>query len=286
MVIGADIGGSHITVATVNIKEKCLVGNTVRKTVDSKGSKPAILNSWKSAIQEAISLSEKEIDKLAFAMPGPFDYANGISYIKDLNKYDALYGLDIRAYFADELHIAKENILFRNDAEAFLHGEMFCGAGKSSTNAIGLTLGTGFGSAISDRGLTTDLNLGSEPFKDSIADDYFSTRWFVNRYKAVSGFTALNVKELLAIADKSVQSVIFEEFAINLSVFLMPVLKRTGVQTLILGGNIAKAGSLFLPHLSRCLSEQNLNVTFKFAELNEQAALIGAAASFEPITVM
>jgi glucokinase len=285
IVIGADIGGSHITVATIDINNKCIIGETVRKNINSKGTKTSILENWVNAIKEVILNYGGEVDKLAFAMPGPFDYVNGVSLIKGLDKYEAIYGLNIKNHVSKKLDIPSENILFRNDAEAFLHGEMFCGAGKEFHQAIGLTLGTGFGSAISQDGITKDLNLGSELFRTSIADDYFSTRWFIRRYWATKGIKPTDVKDFLAVADKDMQADIFEEFTINLSEFIGPYLIKENIQTVIFGGNIARASHLFLPLLQRHLAKQNLNITFKLAELNEEAALIGAAASFENITV-
>ncbi|WP_442795970.1 ROK family protein [Pelobium manganitolerans] len=285
IVIGADIGGSHITTALVDINNKCLTGEVTRNTVNSKSSKEIILENWVNAIRATTINYDGKVDKVAFAMPGPFDYVRGISLIKGLDKYDSIYGINIRNYIAEEIDIPKENILFRNDAEAFLHGEMFCGAGRDEEKAIGLTLGTGFGSAINYNGVTADLNLGSVPFRKSIADDYFSTRWFINRYWEDKGVKPLDVKEFLCLADDDVQTQIFEEFTLNLSEFIAPYLKKENISTVIFGGNITRASHLFLPLLKRKMLKQDLNITFKLAELNEEAALIGAAASFEGITV-
>ncbi len=283
IVAGADIGGSHITVALVGLTEKCLIGNTlVRKDVNSKGSKEEILNSWLFALKAVVG--EGKINKLAFSMPGPFDYEEGISYIKGLDKYEAIYGLNVKAYLAEQLDLDPVNIIFRNDAEAFLHGEAFCGAGRDSGKLIGLTLGTGFGSAVSQKGITLDLNLGSEPFKDSIADDYFTTRWFIKRFKELSGIPVNNVKEMVVLIENQRLKIgIFEEYALNLSLFLAPFLLKEQAEAIILGGNIANTHHLFLDKLKEQLRKSNLEPVFRIAELNEEAALIGAAASFEQV---
>ena len=36
------------------------------------------------------------IGGIGIAIPGPFDYGNGISLIKDLEKYESLYGTNIK----------------------------------------------------------------------------------------------------------------------------------------------------------------------------------------------
>jgi glucokinase len=211
-------------------------------------------------------------------MPGPFDYKNGISYIKGLNKYEALYDVNIKQHFAALLNLSPREIRFRNDAEATIAGEVLSGAAKHLDNVIGVTLGTGFGSAYCQEQVTKDLNLGGDLFKDSIADDYLSTRWFLTRYQELTGISLTGVKELATIAEVSLTAKqIFEEFAMNMSVFLTKPLNWFKPQALMLGGNIAKASALFLTSLKLRLA----GTTIILAELGEQAALIGAAALFK-----
>ena len=61
---------------------------------------------------------------MRLAFPGPFDYAKGICLLRGLDKYDALYGVDLRRAFSRGSGIAPEDILFTNDASAFALGEM------------------------------------------------------------------------------------------------------------------------------------------------------------------
>jgi glucokinase len=284
-VAGADIGGSHITVAIIDLDNKCLIENSSeRNVVKSKGTAEEILKAWTDTFKKVINRKDIVISKLALAMPGPFDYENGISLIIGYDKYDAIYKLDVKQYLATELNLDPQDILFRNDAEAFLHGEVFCGAGLGLNNVMGLTLGTGFGSAISVDGVTTDLNLGSEKYKNSIADDYFTTRWFIKRFEELTAIKVNNVKDVVQkIEEGGIDYTIFEEYASNLSEFLVPYLKEKNVNTIILGGNITRAHQLFLNQLKGLLAEKNIDVNFKLALLNEEAALVGAAATFETI---
>jgi glucokinase len=221
---------------------------------------------------------------IAMAMPGPFDYKNGISWIKGLNKYEAIYGLNIKQYLATELNIAMENILFRNDAEAFLHGEVVAGAGLGFEKIIGITLGTGLGSAKSSDGVTVDVNRGSSRFGQSIADDYMTTRWFVKRYAELTGKTLANVKELALIANTDADAqLVFKEFTSNLVLFLKDFINDEEPDLLIIGGNIAKAAKLFLPSLQFQLAQYFDYMDIKIAELGEDSSIMGAAASFEDV---
>ncbi|MDB5008157.1 MAG: nagK [Mucilaginibacter sp.] len=278
-ILTADIGGSHITIAVYNRDTNTILKESLtRNELISKGSATGILISWSNAFQQALKNTVLPVSGLSVAMPGPFDYEKGISYISGLDKYEALYGLNIKSFLADLLKFDSEMIRFKNDAEATIAGEVFIGAGKEYQNVMGLTLGTGFGSAYSKSGITKDINLGSEPYKGTIADDYLSTRWFLRRYNELTGVTLTDgVKELSLLAEKSeVARDVFKEFAMNMIDFLSRPIKQLSPQVLILCGNIAKASKFFLPYLAQGLS----STTIKLAQLGENAPLIGAAAMF------
>jgi glucokinase len=280
-ILTADIGGSHITVGICDLRTHTISEQSaIRVEVDSKGSATSILISWTNAFEKVLKKNVTlPILGLGIAMPGPFDYENGISYIRGLNKYDALYGMNIRLYLADLLKIDPQLVRFRNDAESTIAGEVLTGAGKGYQRVMGITLGTGFGSAYSENKITRDINLGSEPYKKSIADDYFSTRWFLNRYQELTGASLTGgVRELSELAPKStVARDIFKEFAINMVDFLSGPVKQLSPEVLIICGNIAKASQFFLPYLSNELN----SITIKLAQLDENAPLIGVAAMFD-----
>jgi len=283
-ILTADIGGSHITLSICDLETYTIQDNaTIRVEVDSKGPATEILNSWKNAFHQVLDNNAAiSFSGLSVAMPGPFDYQNGISYITGLKKYEALYGMDIRQFFADVLKIDPQLVRFRNDAESTIAGEILAGAGKGFQCIMGVTLGTGFGSAFCKNGITKDINLGSEPFKDSIADDHLSTRWFLKRYHELTDMELTGgVKQLAEIApDNAVARDIFREFALNIVDFLSVPVQQLEPAVLIICGNIAKASEFFLPYLTLGLS----SLIIKPAQLGENAPLIGAAAMFEDIS--
>src|SRR5690606_4374061 len=116
---------------------------------------------------------------IGIAMPGPYDYENGISLISEQGKMKSLYGLSVKNLLADALRIPPAQIQFTNDAESFLKGEVFAGVGKGFSNTLGLTLGTGLGSAIHVEDVVKDAKLWTAPFRDGIAEDYLGTDWFI-----------------------------------------------------------------------------------------------------------
>ena len=71
-------------------------------------------------------------------MPGPFDYAAGVSWMQ--HKLAYLYGFDLRGALARQLGTAPDKVRFLNDAAAYLMGEMTGGAARSVDRVVGITL--------------------------------------------------------------------------------------------------------------------------------------------------
>ncbi len=272
-VLGADIGGSHITAAVVDIKERKLLKNSyLRKHLDTNASAKDIITSWAKVVEESIAISGKNVAKIGLALPGPFNYKKGISFIKGQGKYENLYELDVKKLLARELNMSANNIAFDNDAACFLRGEVFSGNAQNKVSLIGVTLGTGLGSAFAFDGEIKDAALWCSTFKDSIAEEYISTRWFLKRYKEVSGETARDVKHICESASQKNLEIIFAEFGNNLKDFLQIQANKYSPAEIIIGGNIAKASSYFLDKLNV------LNIPVKIAALGENSALLGAAS--------
>lgn len=288
VVLGIDIGGSHLTAALVDETTRKFVPDSyLRVRVNSKGTAEEILGIWTKAIEDTFQANPVANKRIGIAMPGPFDYANGISLIKGLDKYEALYKLNVKQILSQRLSISPNAILMMNDAACFLRGEVYYGAAKGYQDVIGITLGTGTGSAMHHHGVTHDANLGPAPFMDSIADEYFSTRWFVKRYREVSGQSVKDVKALADLypSDANVKEIL-KEFVKNLVVFLEGFVNAEKPQVIVMGGNIAQCSSLFLNDLTAQLAARNITIPIVRAELGEEAAILGAASLFESKTIL
>ncbi|GAA4306234.1 ROK family protein [Compostibacter hankyongensis] len=282
--IGVDIGGSHVTVAAVDLIQKEVnYGSRTRMRVNAGGTADDILRLWGEAIRYVLHFACcKQATGIGIAMPGPFDYEKGISHIRGLHKYESLFGLNIREKLSGQISRPPESIVFENDAACFLSGEVINGAARGCRSAVGITLGTGLGSAYFHDGQAREATLYKMPFRDSIAEDYLSTRWFVKRYRELSGREVKDVKELVQQlrVDRTVQ-IVFEEFGHTLSLCLLPWLQEHNPEVLVVGGNIANAWELFSDPLIRGLSDSRLHTRVVKSTLGENAILLGAAGLTE-----
>lgn len=277
--IGVDIGGSHITAAHVDCKSyKVIDDSLMRVRVSSMDSAAVIFDSWVDALSSLILKDEDQHIRIGIAMPGPFDYIEGISLMKNQEKYDAIYGLNVRDVLSERLNVPKDHIVFINDAEAFLRGELASGAAADFERAIGVTLGTGLGSTSSCKGEVVDVNRAFVPFLDSIAEEYISTRWFLKRYKQLTGLEAKNVEELLVIAAPEVRDELFEEFSTNLAAFLNDFIAEEQPEVLVIGGNIARTWDYFINLLQDKIEDKT--VIIRQSQMWEDAALVGAACTW------
>jgi glucokinase len=279
MVMSADVGGSHITTALVDITQQNLLQETlVREKVNPQGTPEEIITNWSNCILRTIKGYENQVQHFGIAMPGPFDYEKGISKIKGVAKFDSLYGLNIKEMLAQSLGIAPSQIKMMNDAGCFLQGEVYAGSAMGFDHVIGLTLGTGLGTARYHDGIGDDANLWCMPFKNSIAEDYISTRWFVNRYQELSGLAIKDVKALAEIHETDEFSkLIFKEFGQNLALFIEEFIKKDNPEVVIIGGNISNAYHLFKAEMMNHIKRVDINPTICLSKLNEVAALLGAA---------
>ena len=289
-VIGVDIGGSHIRTIAVDIKLEEIVPNSWSSLkVNNHAPAQEILTIWAEAIALTLAkIGSEELLGVGIAIPGPFDYEKGIALFANENaKYENLNGVNVGIELKKILKLSdNSSIRFINDATAFAVGEAWIGKTASYKKSMAITLGTGFGSAFIESGLPilerNDVpKLGCVwhlPYKNGIADDYFSTRWFINRCNEVTGKSYDGVREISVEApfNKTIKAV-FEEFGTNLGEFLAPWICSFDAPSLVVGGNVVGAYNLWGPAFQAKLHTEDIQLEVVLSDLMETSAMVGAA---------
>ncbi|GAB0155047.1 hypothetical protein CHRYSEOSP005_03070 [Chryseobacterium sp. Alg-005] len=276
-ILGIDIGGSHITMAQVHPERREIMASTyIREHVDSFEPREVIFSTWISAIEKAIQSLVKEHLLIGIAMPGPFDYENGVSHMQQ-GKFMDIYQVNIKDELAKRLSISNDQIHFVNDAAAFLEGEVFGGCVKEYKRIFGVTLGTGLGTTFYDGISVMDEDLWDSPLKNSICEDYLATRWFINRYAELTGEQISGTKDLLEKPEE-IQTKMFGEYADSFAEFIISYVKSYDPEVLVIGGNIAKAYPYFKERFNQNLIKNNIHLPVKISAIFEDAAILGAAS--------
>jgi glucokinase len=289
--VGLDIGGTHITAAVIDIVGMKVIDFSVHKeSFDSNMPVEEVMSIWEKAITSSIESSKVEkTTGLAVCMPGPFDYANGVCWIKGQSKYEHFYGLNVRDLFKDKLNLSSDfPILFENDAVCFGKGEVFKDVDNLSKKVMAITLGTGLGACFIDKGesistgdlVPKDGEIYDLPYKEGIAEDYVSARGLIAGYFALSGKKLNNGLELfnLAKAGDTMAVRVFEEMGKDLATIVSPWFENFSVDSFIIGGKIANASEFFLPSFNKKIKEAGRNVDVSISTDNEKAALLGATS--------
>jgi glucokinase len=235
-------------------------------------------------VDAALAVAHPEMRRWGVATPGPFDYERGICLIRGVGKLEALYGVDLRAALADTLGIPDpRRVRFLNDAGAFLLGEWWDGAARGHARAMGITLGTGLGSAFARGGIIVtsgpevpaDGRLDLVPFRGGPVEDVISRRGLLAAY----GRPGVDVAEIAERArnGEAPARATFASFGSALGEFLAPWIERFGPSCLVFGGSIARAWDLFAAELVRgCPPAERLAFVGP-AERLDDAPLVGAA---------
>lgn len=276
-----DVGGSHIG---CGLFDPARVGVNRLSDFPVASSTPAEFFSAFDSLAKSVLADSRSCAGVSIAMPNPFDYERGISHMR--HKYQLLYGVELRPELARRLQVDSARIQFLNDAAAFLTGELYQGAARGASRVIGITLGTGVGSAFavggevvsSGRGIAPGGEIWNLPYRDSIVEDVISTP-AIQRIYEKNGGSRMAVCDIAHRASHEPQARhTFELFGSELGKVLRHISIEFGPERIVLGGGISRAAEFFLPSAEKELAD--VAIPLKISELFEQAALIGAGVAW------
>jgi len=250
--VGLDIGGTQITAGVIDITNmKVLESSMHKESFDSNLPVDQVLDIWGKTIRASWDDSGVEnMTGIAVCMPGPFDYENGICWIKGQSKYEHFYGLNIGDLLRDRLKLPNDfKVFFENDAVCFGKGEVYKDNTNLSKKVMAITIGTGLGSCFIDKGISinsgnqvpTDGEIWNLPFKNGIAEDYVSLRGLVSKHFDLEKTTVESGLELYnrAIAGDEMAMKAFENMGEDLAEIVIPWFKNFSAEHFVIGGKIS-----------------------------------------------
>ena len=282
-VVGAlDIGGTHVSAARIDVASASVDPRSrISERLPTRAGRAELIAAVSRVTR---SIAKPSIASLGVAVPGPFDYSSGVSEMT--HKLDGLRGVDLRS----ELHAASElqdpaAIRFLNDAEAFLLGEWWAGAARGHVRVVGVTLGTGLGSAFSEEGEIVRSGAEVPPHGELYrlhsrgvpVEETISRAALLGAYGALPD-DDIDVEQIAdrALAGERDACRVFVGLGIALGQFLTPWLRAFRPSCLVVGGSIARSWALFGGVLRSELEHSGV-ATVTVAEQLEDAPLLGAA---------
>jgi len=252
-----DVGGTTITAAIVGGDKSIIPHEPVITPVNHEGSLEEILETMIQAVAGVRKMSDGKVLAVGIAMPGGpnyFDYEHGISHVKF--KFRKLYGQNIKTPLQDALGLS---VYFMNDSEAFALGAWWA-MDQDVERLLGITLGTGLGACFLVEGVALrtgpKVPKGGEiwniPWRGKMMEDFVSRRFiegaYARGYREHQGLPALrSVKGIADAARDGNQAAqyAFQVFAENLGHILVSIVPPFRPDSIVLGGQIAKAFDLF-----------------------------------------
>lgn len=281
-----DLGGTHVTAGVAAAPPLRLDPARVhRLPVRADGPPGAVVD---AIVEAAVRAAAGErIPRWGVAVPGPFDYARGVALFRDVGKFDALYGTDLRAALAERLAVPDPaGVRFLNDADAFLVGEWAAGAARGHRRCVGLTFGTGVGSAFMVEGRIVEDGAGVPPegrvdllrYRESGIEETFSRRGLLRAYGPPPD-PEFDVKELIerAAGGEDRARTTIEHAAEALATTIAPWLVRFDPSCLVIGGAVSGGWELLRPTLAAHLADVSALRHMTPTRLGEAAPLLGAA---------
>jgi predicted NBD/HSP70 family sugar kinase len=289
-----EVGGSHVTAATVDLTTATLAAGPFRSALDPQADAATLLDAFASTATHLLPTLTDPAGPWGLAVPGPFDYATGVARYQGVGKFGALNGVDVGKELAARLGRQPSDLHFLNDASAFGLGSWHLDPGSDGpARLVAITLGTGVGSAFVDAGTVVEsgplvppqgradlLTIDDHPLEDTV-----STRAMVARYSSLTeaGAPLDGLQDLTrrASSGDGVAREVIDFAMTSLGTALAPWLTAFGARRLVFGGSITGAWSLIGPPLLAGLAaaapEVAAHARITVTADTERTALLGAA---------
>lgn len=301
---GVDIGGTTVKLGFFASDGKLLQKWEIPSRTENKGA--AILPDIARSLEEFCMMHHvdmKRITGIGIGVPAPVTDAGIVQDTANL-------GWGYKEVRREMEELTDMKVQLGNDANVAALGEMWLGAGRGEANLVMVTLGTGVGGGviINGRPLVGSNGAGGEIGHICVNNEETrrcgcGRKGCLEQYASATGITRLariHLKNdardsvLRSVKDIDAKAVfdalkkgdllakqIVEEFGKYLGYALANIAVVVDPAVIVIGGGVSKAGDIVIDFIEKYYQEKaffaNKKVTFKLAELGNDAGICGAA---------
>ena len=270
--LGVDLGGTNFKAGRV--EDGIIIADGINSVNRTTTGNDLIRTLYKT-IDIVIS---NDVKSIGVGVPGVVDPVSGIIY--DILNLPMWKEVPLKDLLEQRYEVP---VFLNNDANCFAQGENIYGMGKSNSNFVGLSIGTGLGmGVIIDNKLYNGVfcgagEIGMVTYKDSIVEYFASSLFFEKNHDQ-------NAKEMSTLALQGDMKALkaFSEFGEHLGNAINNILYMYAPEAIVLGGSISKSYGLFKLSMEETLKsfaypKQIENLKIEVSNLNG-IAILGAAA--------
>lgn len=281
-----DVGGTFVK-SSLGIAGKGAVEGTFMTTpISSNGTAEEITEAFRHAVSCQIERAAEEgfsVEAVCAALPGPFDYKEGIFLMK--HKFAAVYGASFREILGDII-TPDTRLAFVHDVNGALLGALTVDPSLREGNVAMVTLGTGLGFTYAVEGVVQKSETGSPaaglwnaPYMGGILEEYVSRRGILRHYAELGGVLAEgeDVKDISLRARNGEEAALkaFSLAGSHLAAGASQLISDLGIRKIIFGGQISRSFDLMEKSLCTGLPE---GIEVNASSDIEGLVLVGAAA--------
>ena len=302
LVFAADLGGTHLRVATVSCDGK--IHDRHKQETPRGGDAQQVMRALIDAAHK-FDLKGQRLCAVSVAVPGTVEIDNGV--VSKAPNLPALNGFHLTTALQRELKLPA---ILENDANAAAVGEMWQGAARDRRTIVCLTLGTGVGGGIildgklwrgADGAAAEIGHMSVDPFggvdcacgSQGCLEVYASATAIVRlarelgtkcRESSLNNEPALTAQRIYeaGVQGDPLAVGVFRRMGVYLGVGIANLVNILDPEMIVIGGGVANAWSLFEKDMRQQVSERSFSqlaaqVKIAQAECGDDAGLLGAA---------
>lgn len=281
--IGVDIGGTKMLAVLLDTKKKEPVADYKLATPrDSLANFLVILWALIDPLVERITKDNATLAGIGIGVPGMLEQPtarNAAGTVAHCPNLPILDDIALGKLVGEKYNTS---VLVDNDANCFLRAELALGAGQKSANAVGVTLGTGIGGAISiNRDVFQGVHGSAGELGHMIVDVVEGRPHTLEEiYQSMTQGNPLSMAEEAYNGDKLAMQV-YEEVGRFIGLALANAVNILDPEIIILGGSVMRSSDLFMRAVKKNLKEEIVSPKLKKIKVVpgklEQAGAVGAA---------